>query len=42
MEQGIILVEQGIPAQQQGILLAKTEIHSRMRFWVHTGEPFVA
>jgi hypothetical protein len=37
MEQGIILVEQGIPAQEQGILLAKPEIHRRMRFSVHTG-----
>jgi hypothetical protein len=25
-EQGIILVEQGIPAEEQGILLAKTKI----------------
>jgi hypothetical protein len=37
MEQGIILVEQGNLAQEQGILLAKTEIHRRMRFSVHTG-----
>jgi hypothetical protein len=35
-EQQIILMEQGILAQEQGNLLAKTEIHRRMRFSVHT------
>jgi hypothetical protein len=41
MEQGIILVEQGIPAQEQGILRAKTEVHRRMRLLVHTGMVFL-